>query len=83
VASVQNVRMNFRMNRLNTSHSQRLNSGKPLGIGRFNWLCPIEPCPNETLSYLIPRWLCESVEGKYNMVYQYSISTAAVEMRIF
>jgi len=34
-------------NRLNTSHSQRLNSGKPLGTGRCGWWCPIDPCPNE------------------------------------
>jgi len=36
-------------NRLNTSHSQRLNSGKPLGTGRCSWWCPIDPCPNEPL----------------------------------
>jgi len=36
-------------NRLNTSHSQRLNSGKPLGTGRCGWWCPIDPCPNESL----------------------------------
>jgi len=34
-------------NRLNTSHSQRLNSGKLLGTGRCGWWCPIDPCPNE------------------------------------
>jgi len=31
-------------NRLNTSHSQRLNSGKPLDTGRCDWWCPIDPC---------------------------------------
>jgi len=39
------------MNRLNTSHSQRLNSGKPLGTGRCGWWCPIDPCPNEPLTF--------------------------------
>jgi len=39
-------------NRLNTSHSQRLNSGKPLGTGRCGWWYPIDPCPNEPLSCL-------------------------------
>jgi len=38
-------------NQLNTSHSQRLNSGKPLGIGRCVWWYPIEPCPNGTLPF--------------------------------
>jgi len=33
-------------NRLDTSHSQRLNSGKLLGTGRCSWWCPIESCPN-------------------------------------
>jgi len=33
-------------NRLDTSHSQRLNSGKLLGTGHCGWWCPIEPCPN-------------------------------------
>jgi len=32
-------------NRLDTSHSQRLNR-KFLGTGRCGWWCPIEPCPN-------------------------------------
>jgi len=36
-------------NRLDTSHSQRLNSGKLLGTGRCGWWCSIEPCPNGTL----------------------------------
>jgi len=36
-------------NQLNMSHSQRLNSGKPLGTGRCGWWCSIEPCPNELL----------------------------------
>jgi len=39
-------------NRLNTSHSQRLNSGKPLDIGRCGWWCPIDPCPNEPIPKL-------------------------------
>jgi len=38
-------------NRLNTSHSQRLNSGKPLGTGRCGWWCPIDPCPNVSLPF--------------------------------
>jgi len=38
-------------NRLNTSHSQRLNSGKPLGTGRCGWWCLIDPCPNEALPF--------------------------------
>jgi len=29
-------------NRLDTSHSQRLNNGKPLGTGRCGWWYPIE-----------------------------------------
>jgi len=36
-------------NQLNTSHSQRLNSGKPLGNG---WWCPIDLCPNEPLPWI-------------------------------
>jgi len=31
-------------NRLDTSHSQRLNSGKPLGTSRCGWWYLIEPC---------------------------------------
>jgi len=42
-------------NRLNTSHSQRLNGGKPLGTGHCGWWCPIDPCPNEPLP-VTPRW---------------------------
>jgi len=34
-------------NGLDTSHSQRLNSGKSLGTGRCGWLCPIELYPNK------------------------------------
>jgi len=42
---------------LNTSHSQRLNSEKPLGTGRCGWWCPIDPCPNELLPLLVSRTL--------------------------
>jgi len=45
-------------NQLNTSHSQRLNSGKPLGTGRCDWWCSIDPCSNESLSHYN---LCNSV----------------------
>jgi len=38
-------------NRLNTSHSQRLNSDKSLGTGRCGWWCPIDPCPDEPLLF--------------------------------
>jgi len=38
------------MVQLPTSHSQRLNSGKPLGTGRCEWLWSFVPCPSEPLS---------------------------------
>jgi len=48
-------------NRLNTSHSQRLNSGKPLGTGRCGWWCSIDPCPNEPLPEITREELIEVV----------------------
>jgi len=35
---------------LPTSHSQRLNSGKPLSTGRCEWLWAFAPCPSEPFS---------------------------------
>jgi len=36
---------------LTTSHSQRLNSGKPLGTGRCEWLWSIATWANGILSF--------------------------------
>jgi len=36
-----------------SSHSQRLNNGKPLGTVRCEWLLIFAPCPSEPLSVFI------------------------------
>jgi len=54
--SLQSGGLRLDTNRLDTSHSQRLNSGKHLGTGRCGWWCPIEPCPNGTLLLQLLHW---------------------------
>jgi len=41
------------MLQLPTSHSQRLNSGKPLGIRRCEWLWGFALCPSEPFPKII------------------------------